>query len=44
MSDIVAEPFGIFFNNMSLAGTYLLGLGVYIMLKIGGGVYFSSTK
>ena len=32
LSDKVAVPFGLFFDNMSIAGTYLLGLGGYIFL------------
>lgn len=32
LSDKVAVPFGLFFDNMSIAGTYLLGLCGYILL------------
>lgn len=32
LSDKVAVPFGLFFDNMSFGGTYLLGLSGYILL------------
>ncbi len=40
LSDNVQVPFGTFFQNMSLAGTFLLGLGVYILSVILVQIYF----
>ena len=44
LSDIVENPFGLFFNNLSIAGTFLVGLGAYILLKIFGFVFFSEPE
>lgn len=40
LSDKVAVPFGLFFDNMSIAGTFLLGLGGYILLALIVQAYF----
>jgi hypothetical protein len=34
LSDNVVVPFGLFFENTSIAGTFLLGLSVYIFLAL----------
>ena len=44
LSDIVENPFGLFFNNLSIAGTFLVGLGAYILLKIFGFVFLSEAE
>lgn len=40
LSDKVAVPFGLFFHNMSIGGTFLLGLGVYLLLVCGVQCWF----
>ena len=34
LSDNVVVPFGLFFENTSIAGTFLLGLSIYIFLAL----------
>lgn len=45
LSDKVPVPFGLFFKNMSIAGTFLLGISVYIiLLLIGQAVYYMKNE
>ena len=39
-SDHVQVPYGLFFSNMSIAGTFVLGLAAYIVLALIGHAYF----
>jgi hypothetical protein len=43
-SDSVQIPFGLFFQNMSFAGTFLLGFIVYVTLNLIVQAYFYFTK
>lgn len=43
-SDHVEVPFGLFFQNMSIAGTFLLGFGAYITLVLLVHAYFYVTR
>ena len=44
LSDAVQVPFGLFFENMSIAGTYLVGFSVYLSLVLSVRAYFYVTK
>ena len=43
-SDHVEVPFGLFFQNLSIAGTFLLGFIVYVTLVLIVQAYFYITK
>ena len=44
LNDVVMTPFSMFFNNLSIAGTFLVGLAAYITLKILGFFIFSESE
>jgi hypothetical protein len=43
-SDIVAVPFGLFYQNMNIAATFLVGLAVCGVLAILVNVYYASDN
>ena len=43
LSDTVEVPFGLFFQNMSIAGTFFLGFSVYVAIVSSVHAYFYVT-
>jgi hypothetical protein len=42
-SDNIQVPFGIFYTNMGVFGTFLLGLTIYAFFYLVGRTYFSGN-
>lgn len=43
MSDNINVPFALFYSNMGIFGTFLLGLIAYLLLYLIGKAYFSGS-